>query len=160
MIKKIIYIILILTLVLSACSVNPDSPITSEPSYPNTSYPNTSDPNSPVPSDYSPKPEDVNLTRGEAYIDSRQLLTMESYPLQFMLSLKGNLPTPCHQLRVLVSPPDSENKILVEVYSVTDPNKVCTQALSSFEVNVPLGSFQTGYYILLINGEQVAEFQA
>jgi hypothetical protein len=60
----------------------------------------------------------------------------------------------------LVNPPDAENKILVEVYSIIGPDQVCVQVLSPFEVNVPLGSFAPGYYILLINGEQAAEFEA
>ena len=141
-------------IILCACGANPDETISSDQSYPNPSYPNEPQ------ADYLPKPDDAFLTRGEAYIDSRDLLTMESYPLQFMLSLKGNTPSPCHQLRVLVNAPDAENKILVEAYSVSDPNKVCAQVLSPFEVNVPLGSFAPGYYILLINGEQAAEFEA
>jgi len=157
--KKIIFLLLTLTFVLSACETNPNESVSSDSSYPNSSYPNTSYPNE-AQADYLPKPDDAFLTRGEAYIDSRDLLTMESYPLQFMLNLKGNTPSPCHQLRVLVNQPDVENKILVEVYSVADPNKVCAQVLSPFEVNVPLGSFAPGYYILLINGEQAAEFDA
>ena len=157
--KQITFLSLILVLVLSACA-NADNPTSSDPSYPNTSYPNTSYPNTATPNDYSPKPEDAVLTRDEVYLGSKDLLTMESYPLQFMLTLTGDLPTPCHQLRVLVNPPDAENKILVEVYSVTSPDQVCVQMLSPFEVNVPLGSFAPGYYILLVNGEQTAEFEA
>jgi hypothetical protein len=140
--------------ILVACGTNLNESVSPDLSYPNPSYPNE------LQADYLPKPDDAFLTRGEAYIDSSDLLTLESYPLQFMLSLKGSTPTPCHQLRVLVNAPDVENKILVEVYSVTDPNKVCVQVLSPFEVNVPLGSFAPGYYVLLINGEQVAEFEA
>lgn len=159
--RKISVLFLMFALVLSACGAS------TEPSYPNTSYPNPdeatsddSESDSTTEMNYAPQPNDAFLTRSEAYIRSRDLLTMESYPLQFMLSIKGNTPSPCHQLRVLVNAPDFENKILVEVYSVADPNKVCAQVLSPFEVNVPLGSFAPGYYILLINGEQAAEFEA
>ena len=156
--KKISFVLITLIFVLSAFGTNASPDV----SYPNPSEETSSDSdsNSNTQADYLPKPDDAFLTRGEAYIDSRDLLTMESYPLQFMLSLKGNTPSPCHQLRVLVNAPDFENKILVEVYSVSDPNKVCAQVLSPFEVNVPLGSFAPGYYILLINGEQAAEFKA
>ncbi|MBL8099707.1 MAG: hypothetical protein JNK81_11020 [Anaerolineales bacterium] len=147
--KKHIFIFFIFALFFSACGTNPDEPVSDSP-----------DSNPSGTADYLPKPEDGLLTRGEAYINSSDLLTMESYPLQFMLNLKGNTPTPCHQLRVLVNPPDAENKILVEVYSVSDPNAICVQVLSPFEVNIPLGSFAPGYYILLINGEQAAEFEA
>lgn len=98
--------------------------------------------------------------RGNVYLDSTDLLTMESYPLQFMLVLKGNLPTPCHHLRVAVSLPDTQNKIIIDVYSVTDPNAICTQVMEPFEENIPLGSFPTGHYTLWVNGEQVAEFDS
>ncbi|MBL8090219.1 MAG: hypothetical protein KF758_13185 [Anaerolineales bacterium] len=147
--KKYFFIFFVFALVFSACGANPDEPVSDSP-----------DSNPSGTADYLPKPEDGLLTRGEAYIDSTDLLTMESYPLQFMLNLKGNTPTPCHQLRVLVNSPDVENKILVEVYSVSDPSAICVQVLSPFEVNIPLGSFATGKYVLLVNGNQVAEFDA
>lgn len=151
--KKIITFLFTLTILLSACGTNPDEPVSSDPSYP--SYPNT-----PIQTDYSPKPEDATLIRSEAYIDSNDLLTLESFPLQFMLNIKGNLPTPCNALRVFVNSPDAENKIYVDVYSVISPDQVCVQVLSPFEVNVSLGSYPTGKYILFVNGNQVAEFDS
>jgi len=110
--------------------------------------------------DFTPKPGDSELMRGTVFLDSTDLLTMESYPLQFMLVLKGNLPNPCHALRVAVSAPDAQNKIALDVYSVTDPNTTCIQILEPFEANVPLGSFPEGKYTLWVNGELVAEFDA
>ncbi len=147
--KKIFSTLLVFAVFLSACASTFDEPVSSD-------TPHTNEPQA----NYLPQPADSLLTRGEAYIDSSDLLTMESYPLQFMLNIKGNLPTPCHQLRALVNPPDAENKILVEVYSVSDPNAICVQALSPFEVNIPLGSFAAGKYVLFVNGNQVAEFDA
>ncbi|MCB0118663.1 MAG: hypothetical protein KDD72_06510 [Anaerolineales bacterium] len=110
---------------------------------------------------YAPSPADEALTRGNVYIDSVELLTLESYPLQFMLSIKGNLPTPCNQLRISAGQPDAtNNRIDVEVYSVANPDRMCTQVLSPFEANYPLGSFPTGKYSIWVNGEMVAEFQS
>lgn len=162
--KRLFYTLLTLTLVLAACAPAADSndaPV----SYPNVSYPNTSYPNSeenpaamPI-QDYAPQPGDAALTRENVYLESIDLLTLESFPLQFMLQLKGNLPTPCNALRVVVSPPDADNKVLVDVYSVIDSNKVCAQVIQPFDVNIPLGSFSAGAYTLWVNGEQVAEFQ-
>ncbi len=101
-----------------------------------------------------------NLKRGGVYLDSAELLTLESYPLQFTLALKGNLPTPCNHLKVDVNLPDAQNKIVVDVYSLVDPKTMCTQALQPFEENVPLGSFPSGHYTLWLNGKQIAEFDA
>lgn len=118
----------------------------------------TNEPVPTKPSSYIPSPADSNLTREQIFLDSSDLLTMESFPLQFLLKLKGNLPTPCHQLRISVNPPDSQNTINIDIYSVVDPNTICAQVLEPFDVNYPLGSFPTGHYILLVNGIQIAEF--
>jgi hypothetical protein len=105
-------------------------------------------------------PADSNPLRGNVYLDSTELLTLESFPLQFTLVFKGNLPTPCHQLHVEVSPPDSENRINVDAYSVVQTDMACVQVLEPFEQNLPLGSFPAGHYTLWANGELIAEFDA
>lgn len=157
--KKIFTLLLSLTFLLSACGANSGDSVSSYPnnSYPNDTYPNSSD--APV-SEYAPKPDDAILIRSDVYIDSTEMLVLESYPLQFMLNIKGNLPTPCNALRVLVNPPDTENKIYLDVYSVVSPDKVCAQVLSPFDVNISLGSYPTGHYFLYVNGNQVTEFDA
>ncbi len=141
--KRFLFILAIAALALSACT----PPATESPA---VSTPQTVD--------YIPNPADATLTRGEVHLDSAELLIMESYPLQFALGLTGNLPTPCHKVRVAVSQPDKDNKIDVNVYSVADPNEICAQVLEPFDINIPLGSFPTGQYTLWINGKMIAEF--
>ncbi len=137
-------------LILSACA-----PAAADPILPiETPAPQAAEPL------YLPRPEDSKLTRGEVLLESTNLLTLESFPLQFTLNLNGSLPTPCHLLRVAVSEPDSENKILLDVYSLTNPDLICTQIIKPFEVNIPLGSFPTGHYTLWVNGNQIAEFDS
>jgi hypothetical protein len=85
---------------------------------------------------------------------------MESFPPQFSLALSGELPTPCNQLRVDVMPPDGENKIVVDVYSLVSPDTMCADVIQPFSENIPLGSFPAGHYTIWINGEKVAEFDA
>jgi hypothetical protein len=143
--KHLIPFLLTLTL-LVACAPSLDEPVSSD------------DPMTQTADDILPSPADSALTRESVYLDSIDLLTMESYPLQFSLALAGNMPTPCNQLRVDVSPPNAENKIVVDVYSVSAPNAVCIQMLEPFSVNIPLGSFPSGHYTIWINGEKVAEF--
>jgi hypothetical protein len=109
---------------------------------------------------YAPRPGDSALLRGKVYLESTDLLIMESFPIQVALNLKGSLPTPCHQLRAQVSDPDAGNRIAVEVYSLSDPGEVCIQVLEPFEASLPLGSFPAGHYTLTVNGEQVGEFDA
>lgn len=162
--KKAATFIFALVFTLTACAPKADELVTN-PSYPNASYPNSSVPNQPqqnsvIPNDYAPQQSDESLTRGDVFLDFKEVITQESSPLQFTLHLTGSLPTPCNQLRVAVNPPDTENKVLVEVYSVSNPDRICTQVIAPFDVNIPLGSFPTGKYTLWVNLEMVAEFQS
>lgn len=105
-----------------------------------------------------PQPGDEDLEQGEVFIDTFTLLTMESYPPQFALVMRGNLPTPCHELRALVDEPDDQNRIMIETYSVFDPEEACILVLQPFEVNISLGSFPDGEYSVYVDGELIAEF--
>lgn len=146
--KRILFTLMVVLFTITACA-----PATGQPIATNESP-------TPQTGDFIPGPADLNLLRGNVFLDSTELLTMESYPLQFALALKGSLSTPCHELRVAVSPPDSQNKIVVDVYSVADPNAICAQVLEPFEENFPLGSFPAGHYTLWVNGERVTEFDS
>ena len=109
---------------------------------------------------YSPQPGDSNMIRGNVFIENSDLLIMESYPIQVMLVLKGELPTPCNQLRAMTNPPDEQNQIHVAVYSVTDPDQICAQVEQPFEANIGLGSFPSGHYTVWLNEEMIGEFDA
>jgi hypothetical protein len=100
---------------------------------------------------WDPQPGDDKLQRGNVYIDSQQILTLESFPPQFMLALKGNLPTPCHKLRIIVNPPDSNQQIQVEVYSLVNPDEICIQMLEPFQASVTLKDLPAGTYEVLVN---------
>jgi inhibitor of cysteine peptidase len=154
--KKILIPLILGTFILGACAPIPDEPAATSP---NMDQPVSSDETA-TPQVNLPATTDSNLLRSNAYLDSAELLTLESYPLQFTLALKGNLPTPCNQLRVDVSQPDTENRIDVDVYSMVESGRICAQVLAPFEENVPLGSFPAGHYTLWVNGEQIAEFDA
>lgn len=150
--KHFFILTIILALGLTACTsiqAVPDMPVSS-----------TDEPAGAVPvADYAPQPADVPLAVSEVSIDSAQLLLMESYPLQVNLAIKGALPTPCHTLRVRVEPPDKKNNIRVEVYAVSDPAEMCVQLVAPFQVNVSLGSFPSGKYIVWVNGDKAGVFE-
>jgi hypothetical protein len=138
-----------------------EEPGTLPPDMPVTSPPLDNMPtNEPHENPLSPKPGDANLTRGNVYIHEKSLVIRESYPPQISLSLHGDLPTPCHELRAEIATPNPENKILVDVYSVVDPNIGCTQVLKPFEEFVDLGTFRTGHYSVWVNGELAGEFDS
>jgi len=58
---------------------------------------------------------------------------------------------------VAVQPPDEENQINIEVYSVADPSRMCTQVLEPFLAEVPLENLEGGQYTVMVNGEQAGE---
>jgi len=139
----------------------PDTVVTSLPVIdPTLSAPadqkNTGTPTMP----FSPNPSDTKLERGNVFISESGLMIRESYPVQIALVLSGELPTPCHQLRVHINPPDAENKIQVEVYTVFDPTMNCIQVLKPFQENVELGTFPSGHYTVWVNESQVGEFDS
>ncbi|HSL43637.1 MAG TPA: hypothetical protein VK897_09410 [Anaerolineales bacterium] len=153
-------LLITMLLVVTACTalpgtatLPPDTAVTSPPI-------NNMPTNEPQPDPFAPQPGDAPLTRGEAFLNEASLLIRESYPPQIALSLSGDLPTPCHELRVAVGAPDQENKIMVDVYSVVDPNTVCTQVIEPFEAQIELGTFPTGHYTVWVNGELAGEFDS
>lgn len=109
---------------------------------------------------YGVQPGDANLEVGSVFLNLAEsdILLLESYPVQVKLVLRGDLPTPCNQLRVKVSEPDAQNRIQVEVYSVIDPNVICIQVIQPFETQITLGSFTSGKFTVYVNGEYLGEF--
>jgi hypothetical protein len=137
-----------------SATLPPDTVITS----PADTDPNNSE-TSEVPS-YLPNPGDTKLQRGNVFISESGIILRESFPVQVVLGLSGELPTPCHQLRVTIKPPDAENQILVEAYTVVNPEINCIQVLKPFQEMIELGTFPSGHYTVWVNGTQVGEFDS
>jgi hypothetical protein len=72
--------------------------------------------------------------------------------------LNGTLPDPCHELRVVVTPPDASNTINLDVYSVVDTSVACIMVIEPFSATIPLGSYTSGEYIVRVNGEELGTF--
>lgn len=113
-------------------------------------------------SEYQPAPGDDKLKRSTLQLDleSSAIVTMESAPVQVSVILRGSLPDPCHELRIVPSAPNQDKVIDIEVYSLVDPSQACITVIEPFEANVPLGSFPAGTYTVRVNGEILGEFDA
>lgn len=160
MIRKLAFTFF-LTALLAACSGNlPTTEAPAASTMPSMVEPTQRPVLMPINSAYRPQPNDNNLTRGSVFIDKSELLVMESYPVQIALVLKGALPTPCNHLRVVAAPPDEQNHIQIDVYSVIDPTQICVQVLEPFDANVGLGSFPAGHYSVWVNGKKIGEFDS
>ena len=183
MFRSLYGILLLAVLVLSACNSQPEQPVLSPSPTPEevesqpTAYPGIEQPPveaypGPVvlPEDpgfgdaayLSPQPGDESLSRSIATVEMQdsELVILESYPVQVVAILRGYMPNPCHQLRAEVGTPDDQNKVQVEVYSVVDPNMICTEVIEPFEVRLPLGSYQGAKYQFFVNGELLGEVES
>ena len=132
---------------------SPPAPTPAQPDQPVDSLTPFKTPNS-----FEPGPGDELKQRSAAFVDNAQLMILESDPIQVNLQIKGSLPTPCHILRIAISPPDKENHIAISVYSLVDPAVVCIQVLQEFETSVPLGAYPYGHYLVYVNDMLVGEF--
>ncbi len=159
---KTLFASIICVLMLTACILPdadppppPDTPVSSEPGEEPAFPPGAETPGQVF---LPPQPGDEQLHQGQVYLDSTDVLLLESFPVQVNLLLKGSIPTPCHQARFVIQPPDSQNTIRIELYSLINPDQICVQVLQEFETNLSLGPLPAGHYILLINSESAAEF--
>ncbi|OGO32187.1 MAG: hypothetical protein A2136_00265 [Chloroflexi bacterium RBG_16_54_11] len=109
---------------------------------------------------YAPRPGDEKLKRDPAFVDyaNSRIFIPASNPTQVYVVLRGYLPDACHQLRVAIGPTDAQNTISLQVYSLFDPSVSCVSVLQAFNVTIPLGTFASGHYTVMVNGRMLGEF--
>jgi hypothetical protein len=110
--------------------------------------------------DYAPRTGDVKLARGEVSLDfsASELVTTGTQPKEAAIVLSGYLADPCHQLRVAISPPNTQQEINLEVYSVFDPTMMCIMVIKPFDISIVLGTFSAGHFSVLVNGQLIGAF--
>jgi len=86
------------------------------------------------------------------FVDSVEILLLESWPVQVRVLLKGHLPTPCHTLGWDLGEPDADGRIVLDLFSTADPDEICIQMLQAFEQTIDIGSFTSGSYVLVVDG--------
>lgn len=187
MIRSNLLTLLLLALLLAACGkpepavTDESAPISNQPdepgAYPSPEevtgsgiipwYPAPGTPGAPAPgmvmtTGFEPQPGDAELTRAQVYLsfEASQLILMESMPLQVLASLSGELPDPCHKLRVAVTAADADNRINLEVYSLVTGTEICTTVLQPFAASIPLGTYAGGHFSVYVNGELLGEFDS
>lgn len=111
---------------------------------------------------YAPQPGDNKLMAGDIKIDSSSVFLAASQPPQVRVNFAYFPPTPCYQLRVEVNSPNEQNQIELKAYAVAEKDKPCTlMALATpLQANLNLGSVPGGHYTVLLNGDQIGEFDS
>lgn len=83
-----------------------------------------------------------------------EFVFLESYPVQVRATVSGELPTPCHELRTTIEPVDEDGRVVVTMLSEQAADQQCIQVIHPFETTLELGSFESGDYVLVLNGEE------
>ena len=91
------------------------------------------------------------------YVDSAELLYLESWPVQVKLHVEGSLPTPCQEAIFEVA--DLGDTIDVRLWSLADPKALCIAVLEPFEIAIDLGAYTSADLPVLLNGEAVGRIQ-
>jgi hypothetical protein len=109
---------------------------------------------------FAPQPGDDKLAKGDATVDIKGsgLVASSTQAGAMLADLKGYMPDPCHQLRIVLSDPDAQNKINLEVYTVYASGGNCITVTQPFHVRFPLASYSNGHYSVYVNGELLGEF--
>lgn len=105
------------------------------------------------------EPQNGEMVEGPVFVNSTEVQLMESFPIQVVVLVEGELPTPCHVLEYTVSEPDADGRIDVEMWSEAPEDEACIQVLEPFEERVRIGEFESGEYEIYLNGERIGQFQ-
>jgi len=100
------------------------------------------------------------MQRNPAFVEMADsgLVIGTGSPVPISVSLNGNLPSPCHKLRVAVSGPDDKGVFNLDVYALVEPGEICITVLEPFSVTIPLGSYANGDFSVVVNGELLDVF--
>lgn len=108
---------------------------------------------------YPPAPGDDALERGAFFADAVIVMPSPTSAGQFDLYVEGSLPTPCNLPRAVIQPPDAQNRILVELYSLVNPEEICIQVIAPYNGQVgSLVDLAPGTYTVVMENTPVAEF--
>lgn len=147
---KIVVFPALILLGLAACQ-----PQTPEPTLPTPTAPYIQPTG--VQNPYAPQDADIQLERADIFLNSVDL-SLSQNPPGIALLISGILPTPCHQLRVKISPPDTENNIHVEAYSLYKDGQICVQVAKEFNTRIIMGAYPDGHYKVFVNGQYLGDF--
>jgi hypothetical protein len=131
---------LLLAILFSACGGSVDQPVDST-----------------TPTTPTPAPAEIPDEADPVFVETTDILLMESFPVQVALRVTGNLPTPCHQAVWEVE--DDGTTIAVRLASITEPDVFCAQVLEPFDISIPLGDFESGTRVVTLNGDAIGDFE-
>jgi hypothetical protein len=97
---------------------------------------------------FAPQEGDSEMNKEKAYVESTSWDEKTE-----TLTISGELPSPCNQLRINISLASEE--INLEVYSLLPKDSICSQVLEPFEANLVFKNYSNEKYPVSINGEKI-----
>lgn len=96
---------------------------------------------------------DRNTVTGAIQVTGIEIVILESFPVQVHVQVRGYVPDSCSS----VGPVIRERRgttFHVTLRSIRDPDQVCAQVLTAFEMSVPLDVYglPAGTYVVNVNG--------
>jgi hypothetical protein len=91
------------------------------------------------------------------YVESTDILYLESFPVQVQLVVEGAVPSPCHAPAWEVTATDTS--VEIALWSTADPETLCAAVLEPVEVIIPLGSWEAANLDVTLNGEPAGHIE-
>jgi hypothetical protein len=111
----------------------------------------------PGPAALAPSPA-AGVVRTEVTPEVTDIVFLEGFPVQVRLVVEGELPNPCLRLGWYVKPGDDQGRIEVALYADQATDAACIQVVAPFSEIIPIGTFERGSFVVILNGQQVEEF--
>ncbi len=145
------FVFIFTILLLSACITPPTPEPTSTPTTPLV-LTSVDNPYGPQPGDGTFRIAGVDMTS----IDLSERVDLS--PTRVELHVLGSLPSACNELSIEVALPNDQYQILVNVYSLINPNLECENVFQQFEATVLLGVYSEGRYTVWVNNGLIGDF--
>lgn len=147
----LVTIYIMLPMLVSACLPIP----TQEPT------PTTSAPYRIAPEENPYEPDLIDAGRQVAAVTITSVLLVEKYeytPPRTAIVITGYMPSVCNELRIAINPPDEPFRVLIEAYSLTDPNVQCDNVFQQFEAEILMGIYSPGRFTVWVNDVPAGDF--
>lgn len=101
----------------------------------------------------TPAPGSNEPSRGQAVVNSVDMLIMESFPVQVNVVAKGDLPDTCTRIDEVISQLSGDT-FRVAITTLRQPDATCAQTIVPFEQSISLDveGLKAGTYNVLVNG--------
>lgn len=108
---------------------------------------------------YRPQPKDAGMKLASALVNNTGLIErFDLDPFRVELKITGSLPSVCNELRIDVAPPNDSYRVVVEVYSLINPDVQCDNVFQQFEASLLLGVYSNGRYTVWVNDGFAGDF--